>query len=188
MFRYTVESIPFSVIYVIRHAVRRVIWSNTSAYIVGSGHTPVKYVIRHSVGSLIWSDISAYIVGSGHTLVMYVIRRSGRRVIWSNIRMYIVSSSHNPVVCKSEVIWSHIAPHVVVTVCVSVMCRIRQYCGQGSLVWHYSMCSHKCPSFVVCHVAFSWRSCLITYQLWWWLTISLWCDSIMRLVWGLVTT
>ena len=39
---------------------------------VGSGHTLV-HVIRHSVRRVIWSDISAYIVGSNHTPVVYVI-------------------------------------------------------------------------------------------------------------------
>jgi hypothetical protein len=52
-----------------------------SAYIMGSGHTLVVYVMRHSVIKLIWSDISGFIVGNGHTPVAYAIRRSvGRKI------------------------------------------------------------------------------------------------------------
>jgi hypothetical protein len=51
--RYTMDRVLFLVMYVTRHSVGRVISSDTSAYIVGNGHTAVVYVKRHSFGRVI---------------------------------------------------------------------------------------------------------------------------------------
>jgi hypothetical protein len=169
------------VAYVIRHSLWRVIWSDIGAYIVGSSHTLVVYVIRQLFGTAFWRDVNKYIVGSGHNPVVCVKRYLVGTITWEDIKIYAASSGHIPV-CKMG-FGCHLNTHhayVLVIVFISVMCGI----GHFYRVAWYDIIAHIVVSahilwLLVYHMAFSWNSSLITYQLWWWLALFVWCDSLI---------